>query len=431
MVGKLRARGPLLVVLVQLVALLVVAGVSAGKVQKWSPIDEAAHYDFVQHIAEDGRLPVMGNPNHPEVRAIFFGTYPQPAADLPYPPLVNRSYEAFQPPLYYLLAAPAFLTRSDHFDKIAAVRWFDVLLLFVAVGMTALLARAMLGARWLLGLAAGLCVLLLPGVVVRGVTISPQALEIVCFTALMAVLWRIAQGGGRRWVLATGALLGALALTKITLVYVVPLWLVVCGLDLVRRRDFVAPIGAVAIACVLLAPWLIFNHSNYGSLTGNEQGQDLQRYMVNPTNRDLGIGEAWKYLRAMPNDLLPGEFSGQFDVGWIKVALLVLVAVLVLGWLAALVRGNAEQRRMLLFVGLPVLCGLVLLAFSMMSSDWPILRGRYLYAALPAFAVGLAAAVPQRVAWGGVAVFLTITGILWVDMAGAFYFTNVGDALGI
>lgn len=430
MAALIRRRGPALLIGLQVLALVVVAGASVTHVQRWSLGDEAAHYDYVQTIAEDGRLPRITEANHHQVREIFYSTYPRPAPAVPGEgTLVNRSYEAFQPPLYYALAAPAFLLRADHFDKIRVLRWFDVLLLLVAVGAVALLARAMLGPRWPVGLAGGLCVLLWPGLVVRGVTVSPAALEVVVVTALVAVLWRVARDGGRRWVLAAGVLLGACALTKGTLVFVAPLWLVVIGRDLLRRRDAVAVAGAVAIVAVLVGPWLVFNLTEYGTLTAAEQAQDQQRYQVNPAGTDFGPADALRSLSDLPDDVLAGEFRAQLDVWWIKGATLALVALLAAGWLVGLAR--RASRWLVLFAGAPLACGLLVLATAMVTSDWPTLTGRYLYAAVPALAVALAAVAPPRLAWGAICGAFLVVAVLWVDMAGAFYFTNVGDALGI
>ena len=60
---------------------------------------------------------------------------------------------------------------------------------------------------------------------------------------------------------------------------------------------------------------------------------------------------------------------------------------------------------------------------------------RYLYPFLPAFAMAVADAAlrvagPRRVTIA-VAALSAVAAALWVDMAGAFYFADVGDALGI
>ena len=64
----------------QLAALLVLGVVTVARFPVWALVDEAAHYEYVQWFAEDGRLPMLDEDHvHPEVLAIDDGTYPAPA----------------------------------------------------------------------------------------------------------------------------------------------------------------------------------------------------------------------------------------------------------------------------------------------------------------------------------------------------------------
>ena len=91
-------------VAVQLAALLVLGVATVARFPVWALVDEAAHYDYVQWIAEDGRLPVLDeDPVHPEVLAIDEGLYPAaPRVAAEERGLFGRSYEGFQPPLAHL-----------------------------------------------------------------------------------------------------------------------------------------------------------------------------------------------------------------------------------------------------------------------------------------------------------------------------------------
>ena len=96
-------------VAVQLAALLVLGVVTVARFPVWALVDEAAHYDYVQWIAEDGRLPILDEDRvHPEVLAIDEGRYPAaPHVEAEERGLFGRSYEGFQPPLAHLVATPA------------------------------------------------------------------------------------------------------------------------------------------------------------------------------------------------------------------------------------------------------------------------------------------------------------------------------------
>ena len=117
------------------------------------------------------------------------------------------------------------------------LRAFDLALLLVAVWLLWRLSRRVAPAGPLLAFSAALTVLLWPGVLVRAVTISSTALELVLATALLLVLWRLLEQPGRRLLLLAALLLGACLLAKSTLLYLAPLALGVAVADWRRRRD--------------------------------------------------------------------------------------------------------------------------------------------------------------------------------------------------
>ena len=87
----------------------------------WQAPDEPAHYNNIAHIAQTGTLPVlkMGDYNQ---ELLDFLLYTHFAPKVPTLPL---RYEAYQPPLYYVLATPIFwLTQGN----LLALRFFNLLL---------------------------------------------------------------------------------------------------------------------------------------------------------------------------------------------------------------------------------------------------------------------------------------------------------------
>ncbi len=181
------------VVLVVQVGVIAFTGIfGAFKLPYFSPIDESAHYSYIQQIAEHGSLPVLGKTNTSlQALSIGRGLYPHPRT-VPLGArrgLATLSYEAFQPPLYYLAAVPAFLITPNYIDKIYAVRLFDVLLLLAAVALAGRLCRVVLKERWLIGWSMVLVFLALPGVVVRMVFISNLALAVPMAILFVTELW--------------------------------------------------------------------------------------------------------------------------------------------------------------------------------------------------------------------------------------------------
>jgi len=237
----------------------------------FAAVDELAHVSYVQDVAEQGALPRLGRTFVSwQMEAIEQDTYPRRSAIDPHHyGLAGYSYEAFQPPLYYLLAVPAFAIPSNYRTKVIAVRLFDVVLLLVAVMALALLARALsLAHRWEL-LAVALSVLLWPGVIVRVVTVSNAALELPITLLYVLALWHATVRRSPRLLLVAAALLGLCLLTALTLLFLAVL-LAVPAYALLRERGrdrtalaWVA--AAVAIPVALLAPWVLSNESRYGA----------------------------------------------------------------------------------------------------------------------------------------------------------------------
>jgi 4-amino-4-deoxy-L-arabinose transferase-like glycosyltransferase len=423
-------------VALQLAAVLVLGGVTVARFHVWAPVDERQHYDYVQKVAEDHRLPLIDDLVSPEVEAITERTWPRPAVIDPRTlGLAGRSYEAFQPPLYYLLAAPVFAAVPDHRDKLTALRLFDLALVLVAIALLWRIGVRVAPRAPLLPFAAALAVVLWPGVLVRAITASNAPLELALATALLLVLWRLLEHGVRRRAIAAGALLGACVLTKSTLIYMAPLVLVVLALDWRARRDTLAVVIALALPLLMLAPWLAFNLDRYDALTASKAARDQQQPVVNPAGITYGAGAVAKRTGRLYKGVLPVEWAGQLNVTWVRAAALVLAVALFGGALALLAAALARRRPWtpLWFFGLPVVCAYAVLLAVILAANWPILSPRYIYPVLPALALAVAAGFADRAraAWWAIAGCSALTAILWVDMAGAFYFTDIGEKLGI
>lgn len=130
----------------------------ASLMPPWGLIDEAQHVDYVWHIAERGEFPVAGTTTlSPALIDSLFATrhwfvfqWPTPAStaltDLG---AVGYSYEAYHPPLYYLLMAPVFLgAPGSILDRLFLLRGAALVLSLVTVYLVfrlgALVSRSVL-----------------------------------------------------------------------------------------------------------------------------------------------------------------------------------------------------------------------------------------------------------------------------------------------
>ena len=429
-------------VALQIAAIAVLGIVTAVRFHVFAAVDELAHVSYVQDVAEQGALPRLGHTYVSwQMEAIEQDVYPRRSTVNPRTlGLAGLSYEAFQPPLYYLLAAPAFAIPGNYRDKVIAVRAFDLLLLLAAAAVLALLARAVAAEHWQIAYAAALSVLLWPGVIVRVITVSNAALELPLALVYVLAVWLATARREPRLLLAAAAALGLCLLTGLTLIFLAPLLAVPIIALLRERRDrralaFVAL--AVALPLVLLAPWLISNEVRYGGLTAGALAKQLQAPLVNPTGQNFGVGAVLSRLWRLDRVLLPQEWWSQYGKAGLAEILWLLPALLLAGALIPVLRRPALLRsRAAALLGSPLPLGVITLAGIVVFVDWPSFLPRYINASLPLLALFAAWAWQTTRRRPGtllaiVATSSALTGLVWFYMAGGYYFTNVGAALGI
>ncbi len=399
----------------QVMAVAVLAAITVARYPVWTLVDEGVHFDYIQTIAEHGHLPVITDVVSPQVEAIDENVYPSPPRQDPARRgLAGRSYEGQQPPLYYLIAVPAFSVPSNYMTKVRVVRAFDVLLLLGAIAVFLLLAREVLG-RGDLALAAtalAMTVFLWPATVVRGVTIGNQGLELLIGVGLVYALWRAELE--RR--------------TRLTLAYMIP---VAVGVALVgalrgpRRFPWWSLGVAGALPVALFLPWALFNIDHYHALTPLEAVRHQQEPLVNPTGRRLGLSDLKTDAGRLLNGVLPDEWWVVFlSSAWRVVRDVVMPAFLLvplaLGAFAPFRPG--ERGRAWGLLAAPLLVGILAMLASFVFGNWNMFEPRYLLPELPGFALfgalAFARLVPKPRVVAGVAAVITVALLaLWAHLS--------------
>lgn len=375
----------------------------------WQAPDEPAHFNYVKYVAEHGALPVlqMGDYPHDYLGQIVSAGFPP---DMSIDPI---RYEAWQPPLYYLLAAGVYrAAASSQAAALLALRLLSValgaLLIYVAYRAVTALAP---GRHWL-ALGAASFVAALPMHVATTAAVNNDTLAEL-WVAL--ILWQLfallrAPGRGLRPWLWLGATLGLAGLTKLNTAIALPLALATLGYAAARSaapgergRFALARLGALCLpAALLLLPWLARNATVYGLADplAFRRHADVVAGQLRTADWIADVGP-----RHALTDFVTVTFHsfwGQF--GWMGVVLderlyrafavlsgLALAGILLrLPTLARTWRRRPPEQRM----GLALLAGLA--ALSVASLIWYNLsflqrQGRYLFPALIPFAVALAA----------------------------------------
>ncbi len=433
------ARTPAALAALQVTAILVLAGFTVAHFQIFG-IDEGAHISYIESIAEHGRVPTLADRTPWQVQAIDEGTYPRrspmPASQAG---LAGESYEAFQMPLYYVLAAPAYLIGGgDFITKVRVLRSFDVLLLVVSIVLLALLARAVFAKRWLLPFCMALSVVMWPGVLVRLITVSYGALELPMGLAFIYACWQANVRRSGRWLVAAGALLGLALLTSLLLACFAPVLLLPI-VSRVRTYGVRRQLGTLALTLALpvamLAPLLVMNENRYSALTGESIVKREQRGVIDPGGHRFGLQDVTHSEWTVSRAVLPEEWWSQYNEP-IRETLLRLVPIaLLLIAIAAFVRGWRSVLPRAILLGSPFVTGLVALGAGILIIQWQTLFPRYLN---PEFTLlGLLAASRLSSARGWVATLAIAAAMtlavaaVWVYMAGAYWYPNVGKSLGM
>jgi 4-amino-4-deoxy-L-arabinose transferase-like glycosyltransferase len=416
-------------------AVIVVFGVlTAVRYPFFSPIDEAGHFDYVRIVAEEHRLPVLGEDKLGyAVLALDNGLDPdaRPAPHVERPEgLPGESYQAFEPPLYYLLVAPVLTLTDDWSQRVKLVRLADLVFLLAAAAVLYRLAGRVLPQARLPIFGLALTVLMWPGVILRTVTVSNAGLELLMACILVYVLWVADEDRSERWLLLGGATFGLAMLTKLTLIALAPLLLLVAVRHVLRSRDrraVLIAVAAVALPLVVMSPWLIFNLVHYDALTPNSLAKMMQEPSVNPNGITYTVG------RFM--DRVPQLFEGILPQDWALVPSaaplmglgfdFLRVAVFGLPVLLLLVDPGEIRRRQAFLLAAPFLLGFAMVAWVTLVENWPIGTSRRLYAETPALALFAGFSCLQLFRSKRVIVVLAVASSLvlaaaWVDLTSRF-----------
>ncbi len=386
----------------------------------WQTPDEPAHFQYVQYLAETGRVPVFNPerpPNvssaevnhtevngslnhlafHPENRPLFTTSTLGPAEEaLAKMTRADRlsdgnSSAAPYPPGYYYPAAFAYrLFGGDTvLARVFAVRALSILYVLVTA-WAAFRVAGMLWSSLLVRASFALLVGLQPMLSMSGVSVNNDAMLVACGSLValgLAIVWK--HGASWRMGMALGIVAGVGMLTKpqmLPLVVIVP---VAALAGTVARREGIGRLmgflaGYAALLTGAYLPWILFCKAVYGAWMPSLLGLT--------TAPGLSLWEyAWQWL------LQPGlsrthvlwvvQFWGSF--GWLDTvvedpAYRLVTLFMVVGAIGAwrwIKSSQTEGRALLLGAGtvsLAFLAFLYLAEYQVVNrTGIPMLQGRY------------------------------------------------------
>lgn len=364
----------------------------------WSPIDEGAHFNYIQILAEKKRLPILGKDfASNEVFSIADKIYPEKSPIEPekFNPddhnLAIQAYESFQPPLYYIVSLPFYLISKNHIHKIYYIRSFDfiiyIITIFLSFKLIDVVTKKSINTKILV-----LNFFLIPGLIVRNITISNSILEIPLILTLLLLVYQYQSTKKNKYIYYQGIIMGLSILTKTTLIYFAIVWLFFL-INIIIKSNFNKKIilhcflsGLLSI--IIVSPWVIFNIKNYHSLTPNELALEMQRYVVNPNNQDYKITELYKYDNMFVNTiLLPEEWNRHYYTNSIFQNPKELIKNIFFILPIVLIPLNMKLFKKKYLLITPILFNLTIQNIIIIFNNWPVFLGRYLYSSLIPYAI--------------------------------------------
>lgn len=429
---RARRTAPRLHVL--LLAAIVVVGLIRGLFWMsvtlvFNPIDEQAHFAYVESMATTLRPPVVGRDHlSPEVLGLSkraqtadWRSAPIPAnPDDPRWGLVRESYEGVQGPAYYALMALPYRVAHPFgvLTALYAVRLASLFLALTAVPIAYLLARELFPRRGDVWLASPALLVALQGFNGNLSSVSNDALVVpLAGAVLLAVATARRTGLTTRNALVTGALLGVGFCTKSQMVALFPLVAMAAAGIAVIRRDRWARLfrwGAVAAvtSAVVSVPWLVWNLATYASLSASDEvdkitGALQPHYPLSLEGIRLHLASAsnsfWDYQ-------LVSQALGRY-MWTLSLSALVLVVVAVAVSAVRRRKGDVVALAWLASSWFVTLAMMLVVIYGVFGGKSSVV-GRHLYPSLVAVVVAVAAAafiVGGR--WAGWAMLLLLANL--------------------
>jgi len=283
----------------------------------WQVPDEPAHYNYVRYIVEHRALPVLQLGDFDQKYIEQFAT-PENTPHLSIAPL---RYESWQPPLYYILAAPIYIATGG---SLLALRLFSVVLGGLLIVVAFLIIRQIAPGSSALALGTAAFVAFVPQHVAMMAGVNNDSLAELL---LALILWQAInlkpQISNLKGV-ALGVTLGLGLCTKNTVYIAVPLvavaiWLAHRSQPAPRKVAWLIQRGILVFvpALILGSLWWIRNIAVYGWPDFLASIRHAAVVIGQPTSTDWIAQYGWGYFLQHFFVVTFQSFWGQF--GWMGV----------------------------------------------------------------------------------------------------------------
>ena len=356
----------------------------------FAPIDEEAHFAYIHYIVKNHNLPTVYVKVSNEVSSMggeLSSTSSKENA--------MEIYEAFQPPLYYLLASiPMILTPGKIVVKFYVLRFFGLLCVLVSIYLfnktyQLLKEKGIVKGDDFLFVSIVSLFTLTPGFLLRMTTLSNLHLLIPLACLFFYVLIKLSflEVIKFRDVILLSLLSGALILTQFTSIFI-PIVIVVF---FIIKRQSKNILTYIIFVFVIISPWFIYNLHQYGYLTANTIAKRMQQHIVNPNFDTYDLFFIFNGLSCLLATLFnPQESMLNPPVIMTLNFLSVCIIFIILYFIYYLIRNldksdNASFKNIVFIITFTILLNFGLLFYITIAQSWNVLLGRYLYISIGLF----------------------------------------------
>ncbi len=370
-----------LIIALELMFIITIGIISIRYFRVFSQIDESPHLANIAILSQEHHLPVLGVDPNPF-------DYFEPIANTSKPgdgALARYAYEAFQPPLYYLMMSPFYNLVVDIGAKVIVFRSLNFVLYLASVWLFWRLNK-LIFKDYLAPIAMGLSVFMLPGMIIRAITINNSVLEIPLVLISFILLIKLWREPKLKYLALSAIFLSLCILAKLTLAYLIPVVAVILAvMTWTKKLKPSQLIVFILMVIAILLPWFIFNYQHYHALTANTLAKDMAFYTTNPTNQKFAAadfpGLTHKSLISLilPEEWLTLGATTLFKT-YLGVFSIILIVLPIILWL--------NQRRIKdLVLAVPFFLNLSQQNLITILQDYPVSIGRYLYSSLVVWAI--------------------------------------------
>jgi len=404
-----------------IIAYILLAALYAINTPKWQAPDEPAHFNYIRAIVDTGALPVLqrGDYDQDYLEKIKAAKFPSSLS------IDSIRYESYQPPLYYLAAAPIYFAArilsgqsKDGLDAtVIALRFLSIILGAILLYVAYRIVHEIFSADEFLALATVGAIATIPQFIAISASISNDTAANLLLALILWLAVRRVQNNisDKRFVILGGIVFGAALLTKTT-TYVPGAALLVAAESArwrVNNLRFTPSTSlrawfyairhllfALALSLALFSPWLIRGALTYGITDPLGIARHDAVVLGQPTTAEMIARYGFNHIAFDYFAVTFKSFWGQF--GWMGVlindrfyvGLMALTGAAAFGamlWALKIVR-----HRELLTETQHWLIGLLILLLATAFADYIAynfkffqLQGRYLFPATISIALFL------------------------------------------